>query len=100
MRRLIRSLWGAVRHPRQVRIPLPPAAWAMGGISALGLAGLCVTAGAAVMYFQVPPADFFEKAFSGSKAWRARGAPTDPAAPGPRGLAREGVWQDKPDRTS
>ena len=71
----------------------------MACLSVLGLAGLSFMAGAAVMYFRLPPSSFFDAAFAGAKAWSERGLSDDPPSPGPGGMAKEGVWQDQPDGT-
>jgi hypothetical protein len=52
-------------------------------VSILGLMSLVFLFGAAVIYFQLPPADFLDKAFTGAVAWyeqgRAQGALGTPA---------------------
>jgi hypothetical protein len=98
MSRFPRNLWLALKRP--VRLPLPSVNQVMACISLLGLVGLSFMGGAAVMYFRLPPADFFDRAFTGAEAWHERGR-LDVYAPAvaPRGIAREEVRVDRPGRT-
>jgi hypothetical protein len=68
-------------------------------LSILGVAGLSYVFGAAVMFFQLPSADFLYQAFTGSKAWHERGQPVlNPFLP-PQIDVRVGVTVDKPGQT-
>jgi hypothetical protein len=69
----------------------------MRGLSLLGLGSLCYLFGAAALYFQLPPADFLDKAFAGAKAWHARGRRTSAGVP--VGNARRAVVVDKAEKT-
>jgi hypothetical protein len=72
----------------------------MASVSILGLVCLVFLAGAAAMFFHVPPADFFEKAFAGARAWYERGRPDQSSGQFVTGKAKEGVRVDKPEATS
>jgi hypothetical protein len=68
-------------------------------LSILGVAGLSYVFGAAVMFFQLPSADFLYQAFTGSKAWHERGKPVvNPFIP-PESGGQEGVTVDKQRQT-
>jgi hypothetical protein len=68
-------------------------------LSALGLVGLTFMLAAAVMYFRLPPAEFFEKAFAGARAWFLRGRPDDTPDPYVDGPPPLGVRLDQVDKT-
>jgi hypothetical protein len=53
-------------------------AWA----SILGLASLSFLSGAAVLYFDLPPAHFLQQGFEGAQAWYERQSASAPASPG------------------
>jgi hypothetical protein len=80
----------------RIRLPLPAAHQVVACLSVLGLLALSFMAGAAVMHFRLPSSGFFDKAFTGAKAWHERGRPDDPAFGGPGDPAREGVLLDTP----
>jgi hypothetical protein len=71
----------------------------MACLSILGLIGLSFLFGTAVMFFRLPPSVFLDNAFTGAKAWHERGLSQDSSVPGSRGMAREGVLVDRPDKT-
>jgi hypothetical protein len=64
-----------------------------------GVAVLLFVAGAAVMFFQLPPSDFLSKAFIGGRAWFERSdlAPPPPEPLDPTSAASSGV--DRPGKT-
>jgi hypothetical protein len=63
-------------------LPFPRAGRVLACLSILGLVSLGYLAGAAAMYFQLPSADFLDKAFTGARAWHEQGrAQNPPAAP-------------------
>jgi hypothetical protein len=101
MLRIIKSYWTGVKRLSGLRVSL---LWLTPGrvmacLSLLGLAGLSVIAGAAVMYFEVPPFSFFNAAFGGARAWYQRGLADPLPSAGPGGMARAGVWRDHPPGT-
>jgi hypothetical protein len=63
------------------RVPLraPSIGKVMAGVSLLGLVGLSFLFGASVMFFQLPPSDFLNEAFSGAKALHERGHAAHPS---------------------
>jgi hypothetical protein len=68
-------------------------------LSILGALGCSYVCGAAVMFFQLPSADFLDKAFTGGKAWHERGMPgLNPFQP-PAIDERQGLTVDKPSQT-
>jgi len=101
MLRLKRSMWADLRRllTRRISLPLPTVSQAMAGASILGLIGLSFLFGTAVMFFRLPPSVFLDNAFTGAKAWHERGLSQDSSVPGSRGMAREGVLVDRPDKT-
>src|SRR5437868_4298563 len=101
MLRFVRPSRAGLKRLFSLRVPLPAPkpARVLAGLSVLGLAGLSFMAGAAVMYFRLPPSTFFDAAFAGAKAWSERGLSDEPPSPGPGGMAKEGVWQDRPGGT-
>jgi hypothetical protein len=83
--------------PRSKRtFPLPRLRSLLACLSILGLVCLSVMLGAAVMFFHLPTADFFRKAFAGARAWYERGRVEQTAA---TGTAGEAVRLDKPGKT-
>jgi hypothetical protein len=99
MLRFIRFLWAGLKRFFNLRIPLPAAHQVMACLSILGLVGLSFLFGAAVMFFRLPPADFFDNAFTGAKAWHERGLSQDGPSRYASGMAREEIVLDKPDKT-
>jgi hypothetical protein len=101
MLRVIPLLWARLRRLAglRIRLPLPTTSQVMACCSILGLVGLSFMLGAAVIYFRLPSADFFDKAFSGAKAWHERGRSDDPDPTFASGMMSEGVRLDSPDRT-
>ena len=74
MTRFLR-FFGALRRALAVRVPLPRTRTGklVAVLSFLAVIGLGYFGGAAVMYFQLPPSDFLNKAFAGFTAWADRG---------------------------
>jgi hypothetical protein len=68
-------------------------------LSILGLTCLGYLAGAAVMYFQLPSADFLDKAFTGARAWHEQGQPQNPPSVSAANEARPETGVDKPGQT-
>src|SRR5437588_11594991 len=101
MRRLIdfvRLRLGPLLHA-QVPIRIPHLGKVLACLSILGIAGLSYLFGAAVMFFQLPSADFLYQAFTGSKAWHERGKPVvNPFTP-PEIDMQEGITVDKQGQT-
>src|SRR2546423_445647 len=77
-------------------LPLPTISQFMAGLSIFGLAAVSFMLGAALIYLQLPPYDFFDQAFRGARAWNDRGRSEIPES---TGMAQEGVTQDKADKT-
>jgi hypothetical protein len=71
----------------------------MACLSVLGLVSLGYLAGAAAMYFQLPSADFLDKAFTGAKAWHEQGRAQHPPGVSAAGEARPEATVDKPGQT-
>jgi Arylsulfotransferase (ASST) len=72
----------------------------MGGLSILGLMLLSFVVGTAIMYFQVPPADFFRKAFKGGLAWQDQErARNEPSSTLPAPLKDPRATIDQPNKT-
>src|SRR5437660_6978266 len=97
MRRSIPFFSAGLRGLLSSRIPIRTAhlGKVLACLSILGVAGLSYVFGAAVMFFQLPSAEFLYQAFTGSKAWHERGKPVvNPFRP-PEGDVREGVTVDK-----
>src|SRR5581483_2249581 len=66
-------------------------------LSLLSLTGLSFVLGAAVIHFQLPPAAFLDKAFTGAQPWQeSRQSPNPPPGGWPEGT----VTADKPGKTS
>jgi hypothetical protein len=79
--------------------PVPPRRpWLSACLSLLGVLSLGYLLGAAVMFFDLPSADFLRKAFLGARAWNERREVLSRRPDGePAPLAEGGI--DKPDKT-
>jgi hypothetical protein len=86
----------------QILLSPPTFGQVRAGLSILGVLGLGYLCGAAIMFFQLPSADFLEKAFRGASAWYERGRSTlPPLSPEAEAVARkrEGITVDKAEKT-
>lgn len=77
MQRFIDLDWVGLRRLLHAQIPIriPHLGKVLACCSILGVAGLAYVFGAAVMFFQLPTAEFLHQAFTGSKAWQERRTP-------------------------
>ncbi|HEY7425887.1 MAG TPA: arylsulfotransferase family protein [Gemmataceae bacterium] len=88
-------------HSQHVPLPALTIGRVMAGLSVLGVLGLGFLGGAAIMFFQLPPCDFLEKAFAGARAWRARGRSSIPhLLPGAAVREEGAVTVDQAEKTS
>jgi hypothetical protein len=101
MRRSNHFFWAGLGRLLYSRVPIraPHLGKVLACLSVLGVAGLAYVFGAAVMFFQLPSADFLYQAFTGSKAWHERGKPVVTPFTPPEGDVREGLTVDVPGRT-
>jgi Arylsulfotransferase (ASST) len=101
MRRFIRFFRVGLGGLLYSRIPIriPHLGKVLACLAILGVACLSYVLGAAVMFFQLPSADFLTRAFTGGQAWDEHGKPVlNPFFP-PEGDVREGVTVDSPGQT-
>src|SRR5262245_56887116 len=73
----------------------------MASLSIVGVLGLVFLGGAAVIFFQLPPAAFLKNAFAGARAWHARGRSSVPRLPPDAAAGAEGttVTVDQAEKT-
>jgi hypothetical protein len=86
-----------------MRLGAPTLGQMMAGLSLLGVLGLGYLFGAAVLFFQLPSADFLQESFAGARAWHERGRSTIPTlSPEAEAAARkkEGLAVDRAEKTS
>jgi hypothetical protein len=81
-------------------LPLPRTGAVAAALSLAGLAGLGYLAGAAAMYFQLPSADFLDKAFTAARAWHEQGRAQHPPGVSAAGEAPPQVTVDRSGQTS
>src|SRR5438094_1200245 len=101
MRRSLNSSWAGLGRVLYSPVPIrvPHVGKVLACLSVLGVAGLGYVFGAAVMFFQLPSADFLYQAFTGGKAWHERGKPVVTPFIPPEMDLPEGVTVDQPGRT-
>jgi hypothetical protein len=81
----------------KVRIPFCSRQRIIAGVAILGLMFLSCVFGAALMYFDLKPAEFFRNAFVGAESWHNRGRPPKLMHHPHEGPV--GVLVDKPEQT-
>jgi hypothetical protein len=101
MRRFLYFVRMGLRRLLYVQVPIriPHLGKLLACLSVLGVAGLGYVFGAAVMFFQLPSADFLYQAFTGSKAWHDRGKPVLNSFQPLEIEVPEGITVDKPGQT-